>query len=135
MPVEYHERALGYSLIDECGPMEDLGLPPLTEHLLDNLTLTNEDKAKILNTIHPGRKRDDAAVVSNLAGTWAAIRTSFGCHGDGRITHETRRIDLHPDEFNFTAGAYSGKFFIKPNKQVFFDPLSAWRTDYPQFYH
>jgi len=133
MPVEYRERAVGYSHIDETGPMGNLGLSPLTEQLLENPSLLEDNKVKILNTIHPRRKRDDAAVVSNLAGSWAAIRTTFDAMLDGRVTHETRRLDMDPDEYNFTAGAYSGKFFIKPNKQVFLTPYQPGVQIIPSF--
>lgn len=118
-PIEYQEKAIGYQHIDNATAMSSMGLPVLQENILP---ANNDDKLKVLKAIHPGRKLDDLAVVSELAGSWAALRATIQLAERGRVIHKTDRIDVQPDEYHFSAGGYSGKFFIKPNGQVLLTP-------------
>ncbi|MEM6770003.1 MAG: hypothetical protein AAF597_05385, partial [Bacteroidota bacterium] len=105
--VHFNEDGLGYLFLDSGLSGFENGVANLTD--IAQLNPGNADYEKYLALIHPNIRFDDAKFLSNTLANFSQWIEVF----DGEVPeYNTKRIDVQPDEFYFTAGSYSGKFYL-----------------------
>ncbi|MEL6657491.1 MAG: hypothetical protein AAFR36_13635, partial [Bacteroidota bacterium] len=116
--IEYQEFGLGYLQIDDgsqvgqfLGVDNPSSFPGLTEDFIDGLT--DEEKLAYLRAIHPNRRFEDDRFLNNFQGDFDRWLEAIDRWLNDQVpVYNTRKIDVQADEFYFTAGGYSGKFYL-----------------------
>lgn len=119
--IIYKEDGLGHHYLNNQNEMNAFGLPALNNDYLENLS--DQNKKLFLEKIHPTRRFDNSRFLNDIYSSFDAWVQAFqNWLSSGAPTIETERIDIQPDEFYFSAGSYSGKFYIDVEGNIIMTP-------------